>query len=263
MTWRHNSAHRPFNVGAKTAPGPRHFALHRIPTVSPMETSRINDPSHESLAGAAVYSRRLLSTYDIMVLGLSNRFVWQCRSAEILALYNEHISNNHLDVGVGTGYFLDHCRFPTPQPRLSLLDLNSNSLAYTAHRLRRYRPTVYSGDVLAPLSLPAPTYDSIGLNYLLHCLPGTIDAKAIVFDNLRPHLTPGGAVFGSTILRPDASTPAAGRALMRFYNGRRIFSNDGDTLDGLRAVLEARFENVTLRRRGCVALFDARTPVND
>lgn len=225
-----------------------------------MVTSRINDPSPESLAGAAIYSRALLSTYDLMVLGVSSRFLWQCRSAEVLALYNEHISNNHLDVGVGTGYFLDHCRFPTLRPRLSLLDLNANSLAYTAHRVRRYGPSVYSGDVLAPLSLPAPPYDSIGLNYLLHCLPGTIESKAKAFDHLRAHLAPGGALFGSTILRSDANTPSVGRVLMRYYNGRRIFSNDGDTLDGLRAALETRFKMVTIRRRGCVALFSARTP---
>jgi hypothetical protein len=224
----------------------------------PMESSRTNSPSEAAVAGAAVYSRRLLSTYDIMVLGISNSLIWRCPTAHTLDLYNAHVTSNHLDVGVGTGYFLDRCRFPTPRPRLSLLDLNANSLAFTSRRLRRYAPTVHTGDVLAPLSLP-DSYDSIGVNYLLHCLPGTIESKAAAFDNLRPHLARGGSLFGSTILRADAGTSRAGRALMRFYNSRRIFSNDGDTLDGLRAALEARFDAVTVRQVGCVALFSANS----
>src|SRR5205823_2194498 len=49
------------------------------------------------------------------------------------------------------------------------------------------------------------------------------------------HGATAAAVRGSTILRADAGTSPAARALMPFYNSRRIFSNEGDTLDGLRA----------------------------
>lgn len=58
-------------------------------------------------AGAAVYSKPFLSVYDLYVLGFSNTFVWHCPARLILDFYNEHISRKHLDVGVGTGYFLD------------------------------------------------------------------------------------------------------------------------------------------------------------
>jgi hypothetical protein len=223
-----------------------------------MESSHTNGPSQDALAGAAVYSRRLLSTYDIMVVGFSNTFVWRCPAANILTLYNEHVTSNHLDVGVGTGYFLDRCRFPTARPRLALLDLNANSLAYTAGRLQRYAPAVHTGDVLAPLELPGPPYDSVGLNYLLHCLPGPMERKAVVFDHLRPHVAPGGVVFGSTILGRGEGISAAARALMRFYNGRRIFSNADDSLRGLGDALNERFADVSVRQVGCVALFSAR-----
>jgi len=46
----------------------------------------------------------LLSGYDLWVLGFSNTFVWRCPTRLLLEFYNEHISGNHLDVGVGTGY---------------------------------------------------------------------------------------------------------------------------------------------------------------
>jgi SAM-dependent methyltransferase len=218
----------------------------------------ITAPGEDALAGAAVYSPALLMTYDVMVLGVSNRLAWRCPSAEVLALYNAHVTGNHLDVGVGTGYFLAHCRFPTPHPRLSLLDLNQNSLAHTARRLRRYAPATYVGDVLSPLALPGPAYDSIGVNYLLHCLPKPMARKATAFDHLRPLLAPGGVLFGSTILGRGAGSSAAGRALMRFYNARRIFANEDDSLEALQAALSARFDAVEVRQVGGVALFNAR-----
>ena len=62
--------------------------------------------------GAAVYSRRTLEIYDPLVLGLCGTYVWKCPTREVLAFYDRHLSARHLDVGVGTGYFLDHCRFP-------------------------------------------------------------------------------------------------------------------------------------------------------
>ena len=33
-----------------------------------------------------------------------------------MALYQASVSGNHLDVGVGTGYFLDHVRFRVDGP---------------------------------------------------------------------------------------------------------------------------------------------------
>src|SRR5215471_7704675 len=77
--------------------------------------------------GAAVYTPSTLALYDLVVLGFSNSLVWKCSSRLILDFYNEHISGKHLDIGVGTGYFLDRCRFPTSTPTIALLDLNPES----------------------------------------------------------------------------------------------------------------------------------------
>jgi hypothetical protein len=95
--------------------------------------------SPEIEAGQAIYTRRTLALYDLVVLGASCRFVWKCPSRRMLGLYDRHVTANHLDVGVGTGYFLDRCRFPSPAPRNALLDLNAAALAYTAGRIARYR----------------------------------------------------------------------------------------------------------------------------
>ena len=62
-------------------------------------------------AGQAIYNPATLALYDIVVLGISNRLIWRCPTRHILQLYNQHATDNHLDVGVGTGWYLDHCRF--------------------------------------------------------------------------------------------------------------------------------------------------------
>lgn len=141
-------------------------------------------PVSPEAAGAAVYSKPTLLIYDFFVLGFSNTFAWRCPSRVILDFYNEHVTANHLDVGVGTGYFLDRCHFPSPNPRITLVDLNENSLAMTSHRLARYHPTTHTANILEPLQITGPRFDSVGFSYLLHCLPGTMKDKEMVFRNL-------------------------------------------------------------------------------
>lgn len=207
--------------------------------------------------GAAIYSRRVLALYDLLVLGFSNTYLWKCPSTELVDWYNRNISSKHLDVGVGTGYFLDRCRFPSPDPTVALLDLNEESLRFTAERIARYRPVSYRASVLDPVQIDLAPFQSIGLNYLLHCLPGDMQTKAQVFANLKPLLAPGGVVFGSTILGQGVPRGRIARAVMSRYNARGIFGNQNDSVEGLRAALSG-LRSVEINIRGCVALFSAR-----
>jgi hypothetical protein len=210
------------------------------------------------IKGAAVYTPSTLALYDLFVLGFSNSIVWKCPSHIILDFYNEHIADKHLDCGVGTGYFLDRCRFPSAAPTLALFDLNPNSLAITAKRLRRHAPTCHAGNVLRPIDIGLSGFGSIGLNYLLHCLPGNLDSKSIVFAHLKPLLKDGGVVFGSTILGADVQHNFLAKKLMKAYNAKGIFGNLSDRQQDLEAGLKAHFAEYTIRIEGCVALFSAR-----
>jgi hypothetical protein len=211
------------------------------------------DPA--AAAGAAVYSKPALWIYDFFVLGFSNTFVWRCPSHVILDLYNEHVTANHLDVGVGTGFFLDQCHFPSPDPRITLVDLNENSLAMTSHRLARYHPTTHPANILEPLQISGPGFDSVGLSYLLHCLPGTMKSKSVVFDHLKPLVHEDATVFGTTILGAGVSHNPLAKTLMKIYNARGIFSNTLDSRSDLEDILRANFREPSIRVEGCVALF--------
>jgi hypothetical protein len=83
-------------------------------------TSTSSTPLNDAAAGAAIYGNITLAIYDFFVLGFSNRLAWKCPASEMLTFYNEHVSANHLDVGVGTGYFLDKCSFPAINPHIAL-----------------------------------------------------------------------------------------------------------------------------------------------
>ena len=209
-------------------------------------------------AGQAVYTKTTLFFYDLIVVNVSNSHIWKCPSTLIESHYNANVSSNHLDVGVGTGYFLDRCRFPNDHPRVALMDLNPNSLVHTAQRLKRYQPETYQQNVLDEIETPIKPFDSVGLNYLLHCVPGAITEKAVIFDHLKKLMNPGARVFGSTILQGGVKRSWLAQRLMALYNNKGIFSNTKDTLDDLKNALSQRFENAKVDVVGCVALFSGQ-----
>lgn len=213
----------------------------------------------EIAAGQAVYSPLVLRLYDFLVLGLTNHSLWRCPTAEILNLYDRNVTARHLDIGVGTGYYLDHARWPVPNPTIALLDLNPNSLAAASRRIARFAPTTVQANCLAPLPL-AEKFDSVGLCYLFHCLPGSIPEKAVVLDHLGSVLAPRARVFGATILQGDRPRSRPAQALMDFYNRKGVFSNASDRLEDLEIALRQRFTEIRVEVRGVVALFEARVP---
>ena len=85
------------------------------------------------------------------------------------------------------------------------------------------------------------------MSYVLHCLPGDINSKAVAFDNLIPLLVPRGVVFGTTILGRGVEQTRLASALMRAYNRKGIFSNLHDDRAGLERCLADRFHRFELR----------------
>ena len=216
---------------------------------------------HDSDAGAAVYSPLALKAYDLWVLGFSNRWAWQCSTRDVLLpFYRANVGPNHLEVGVGTGFYPANAGFGAGQ-RITLLDLNPNTLAAASRRLRPRAVEARVVDILKPLPpLERERFDSISLFYLLHCLPGDMAYKANAFASLKTWLKPEGVLFGATILGDAAEHNRVGRMLMKVYNRKGIFGNLADTLESLQAALEAHFAEVQVRQQGKVALFSARLP---
>lgn len=223
----------------------------------PSKAKRGGAPDDAAIAaGHAIYTPSMLSIYDVLVHGVSNRFAWRCPTDMLLDLYRANLSPDHLEAGTGTGYFIDRAD-PPRFDRLVLLDINRNCLDRSAERLARYRPQCREANLLAPFDLGPVPFASVGLTYILHCLPGGMSDKLVVVDHLRGCLRDGGVLFGATILGRGVAPNAAARALLGLYNSKGVFDNLDDDLPALSEGLRARFRRVEIETRGCVALFKA------
>jgi SAM-dependent methyltransferase len=217
-----------------------------------------DDPAFQ---GQRDYTRPLLAVYDAIVLGLAARFVWRCPTTPLVEAYRRHIRDNHLDVGPGTGYFLERSELPDGS-RVTLLDPNRNVLEHASRRLRRRRHlviTAVQADVLRPLPAMGP-FGSAALNLVIHCLPGPLPRKAAAIVNVATVLAPDGVLFGASVLGTSGDQTWLSRRVLGAFNRRGAFDNLDDTEKGLEEILAASFEYVELKTAGSVAIFSATNP---
>ena len=215
----------------------------------------IETVSDEAAAGAAVYSNLLLSIYDIEVLMFELQYIFKCPLRRVMDFFNENISGIHLDVGVGTGYFLHKCKFPVENPVIHLMDLNPNTLIKTAKRIKRYDPVAHQCNVLEPIKANLPMFDSISAINFLHCLPRSMLDKEIAIKNLKPFLKKGGVLFGTTVLGQGVDVGILYRMANSTYNKKSIFSNLNDNVLDLEVVLKNNFKSYSVQTVGSVAFF--------
>jgi SAM-dependent methyltransferase len=216
------------------------------------------DRSDPAYRGQADYTPALLRLYDRTVLGPILPHVWHCPVDRLVDEYREHIRDRHLDVGPGTGYFIDRSGLPD-RSRVALLDPNPNVLAHASRRLRRFDVMTVQADVLKALPLER-TFASAALSAVLHCLPGPFSRKAQAIANVAAVLEVGGILFGATVLGRDGAHGWLARRFLSGFNRRGAFDNLDDTTEDLRAALEASFERVEIDVVGSVAIFCATGP---
>ena len=211
--------------------------------------------------GAAAYKPWLLSIYDWLILGVFSTFVWRCPTVgTLLPFFRENISKTHLDVGVGTGYFLQNSSL-SDDASITILDLNQYSLDVAKARLNRSDVQTLKHNIFLPLD-PTIKYKSISLFYLLHCLPGPPSRKMALFNNLRNNMAPEGVVYGTTVLGKGIKHNLPGKALMAVFNAKGIFDNREDSEEELKERLKACFEKVETKVVGTVLMFKCQTPIS-
>jgi hypothetical protein len=196
-------------------------------------------------------------------MGVFARHVWGCAPERLVDHYRAHLTRNHADIGVGTGYCLHRCSPSFDRPRLALIDLEPNCLDHAFRRLARFQPRCYRRDVLQPLhGIGGPPFDSIALGGVLHCLGGDFAVKAAAFDNLAPLAAAGTRVFGYTLVSDGVRLRTRTRLVHELLNRVRVIDNASDRLADLEAALAARFADCRIDLVGCMALFSAVVPVH-
>lgn len=215
-------------------------------------------PDDPAYRGQADYTPFFLRVYDPFVLGFMTRIVWRSSTRQVVERYRRNLGRRHLDVGPGTGYFIDKAGLP-PDGQLTLLDPNPNVLEHASRRLARLNPTTVEADVLKPLPVEGP-FDSAALSGVLHCLPGPQSHKAAAIRNVAAVLASNGVLFGGTVLGTSAHHTPVARAALRALNRRGVFDNMADTEDGLREILQESFRTVEIDVIGSFAHFTTRGP---
>lgn len=216
------------------------------------------DPSDPAYKGQKGYGPAMLAVYDWWVLGFMARMVWKSPTSRIIDYYRPLFGKRHLDIGPGSGYCIDVSA--SGGTDLTLLDPNTHVLAHCDKRLARFDPTVIEADVLKPLPVDG-RFDSIAMSFVLHCLPGPMESKAVAIQNAAAVLEPDGVLFGGTVLGIDERHTVPARAFIRAVNRQGAFDNLGDTRKGLEAILKDSFADVDIAVNGSLALFSARDPV--
>jgi len=214
-----------------------------------------DDPAY---AGQREYTPLFLRIYDPLILGFLTPVLWRCPTTRLVEGYRRHTRHRHLDVGPGTGYFLERAGLPDGSP-VTLLDPNLNVLDHASRRLQRLDISTIEADVCKSLPVDGP-FDSAALNGVLHCLPGPLRRKAAAVANVAAVLAPTGVLFGASILGSSARHTWFSRRILEVNNRRGTFDNLGDTQEGLGEILAASFERVELDTVGSMAIFAATNP---
>jgi SAM-dependent methyltransferase len=214
-----------------------------------------DDPAYR---GQSEYTPLLLGLYDPLVVGVFAKLIWRCPPIRLERRYRQHIRPGHLDVGPGTGYFLERSGLPPGSP-VTILDPNPNVLRHVGRRLTQFEVTAVEADVLKPLPVDGP-FDSAALHLVIHCLPGPLARKAQAVANVAAVLAPTGVLFGASVLGASGRHTWLARRLLALFNWRRGFDNLDDTEEGLREILEASFERVELEVVGSILIFSATRP---
>jgi SAM-dependent methyltransferase len=206
-----------------------------------------------------------LLLYDAGVYRIWNPYIWECPTSSLQEHFDRYVRSIHLEAGCGTGYLPDRCRrFDNrsagdshKQWMLTLLDYSPGSLAWAGRRLRRYQPHLIRHNLFHPLPHLSHRFESICLNYVLHCLPGSFAQKEKVIANLKAVMAPEGVLFGSIILGTDAAKNNCAGAILKLYNFIGSFHNTHDTAEDLAVALSNNFQYHACRVIGSVALFAA------
>lgn len=222
------------------------------------------DITDDVYKGQRVYTGLTLTFYDFILFRCVTGPVWRQPTANILALFKQYVSQNHLDVGVGSGFLLDHTlkKVKPNTQLLSLMDLNPECLAFTEKRLARFKPESFQRNVLAPIDTSGKRFLSISANYLLHCLPGPFSEKGMSLVYLYDILEPGGVLFGTTLLHDKVQQLGGfARLLNKVYNNKQVFSNQDDTAANIEAFLSSNFDDFSLNFLGGAAIFVIYKPM--
>lgn len=173
-------------------------------------------------------------TYDFFVNKFVCSYIWRCNENNISKLYDENVSTNHLEIGPGTGFFIRKNKFNN----LYLCDINRDVLDFTKNQLKNNSKNIISINknlFLDSNNLNIYDINSVGLSYVLHCVPGNLSDN---LNTLKSNLSNNKnlTIFGSTVI--NTNNKAIPNLALLFLNKYGIFSNKYHCYQDLRKFIK-------------------------
>lgn len=170
-----------------------------------------------------------LKFYDYLVNDINCTYAWRCHKSNIFENYKNNIKTNHLEIGPGTGYFL---KKNYNINKLYLMDINEDTLNFSKNNLSfNYEVKTINHNIFED-KLEIKDLDSVGLNYVLHCVPGKLEDN---IDNLLNNLESNNKInfFGATVVSDKNLQNTLSSVELFFLNKYNIFNNQLDTSKNL------------------------------
>ena len=203
------------------------------------------------------FNQLIMKNYDFFVNHINCKYVWGCDQKNIIDMYKKNISPNHIEIGPGTGYFLKHYKFDN----LTLIDINKDILIECQKNLEKNckNINIINTNVFEKNNKIAVNHcESVGLNYVLHCVPNNL---SISINNLINNIPEKNyKIFGSTVI-PNKNTYNLASLEIFLLNKMKIFNNKTHTFNDIESYVKKNF-NYEIKKIGHSCLFEFETEDN-
>ena len=139
----------------------------------------------------------IFNNYDYFVNNINCKYIWKCDQRYIKKLYAHNITNKHVEIGPGTGYFIKKYQFRN----LHLIDINQDILNNSKKNLTNncQNIKIHNKNIFEINNKINEDISSVGLSYVLHCIPNNLD---ISLDNLVENISTNNqiTIFGSIVI---------------------------------------------------------------
>ena len=197
-----------------------------------------------------------INNYDRIVNDFNCKNVWKCPTVNIFNNYRNNISYNNLEIGPGTGFFFNKKNSGINLKNLTLVDVNKDILNFSKQNLEKEYSNieVLHHDLFSQKIQESIYFESVGVNYVLHCVSGNLQTK---LDKLIHNLGNNKyKLFGASVICDPLHMNTIAEYELIFLNALGIFNNNEDTYYELEEYLNSRNIKFSLRKQGYVAIFN-------
>eukprot|EP01084_Bolivina_argentea_P277781 474380_1 len=190
------------------------------------------------------------------------------------ALYKKFMatSKHHLEIG-STIYFPKFLHASNDNQNSKYYFLDSEQTALITSRTDMIKNGIPKENIdlicgnaleINRISMPNIIYDSVGISYVLHCIPTSLNEKLpLILNGLSTYMDENSIIFGSTICNPNDINNKSNIhhrffvKWIQFLQYQWVMFNQNDFHSDLEKIFSQYFDEVSVERIGYASVFMA------